>query len=478
MKKIRFRSFALLLVSVFWGLSLSVPSLIGAEIDFSGRIKLFNSLYLNSNHQGPYFFHDAGEFALKRLEARFVLSGELSSSVSFYTRVDTYTNPDLISNSTPFPEATSLGVPSSSEPFQAVLYEGFIKISGFLFNQLDLTIGKQRITWGTADKMNVVDNLNPIDLANFLSFDPDYFAERRPQFAFNWELYLGSIHKLQLVWLLSRQYAPLPPGFTRLLNQSYDFSGVNLIKAKNTFQNTNFGFRYTTVVANFDLGVSFYRGNQHLPVITGVELGPPNQIFSYFSYPRENIFGFDLAGELKNVGLWAETAIIFPEEVKGFVVQPVLVGGKPFLFKDEFDLFQKNYFRFVVGFDYTFDVGSGLYLNGQYLHGFFDERAYAEKARQIFGLEKGMFFGELEDYFILRGEYKLFREALKLQLGSMMEFSGEKRAVVFLPQIEWKIKDLILLQVGSYLTNGAKEGTKFGLFSRDKVVYLSLKLDF
>ena len=326
--------------------------------------------------------------------------------------------------------------------------------------------------------MDVVDNLNPIDLANFLSFDPDYFAERRPQFAFNWELYLGSIHQLQLVWLLSRQYAPLPQGFTRLVNQSYAFSGVNLIKAKNTLRNTNFGFRYTTVVANFDLGVSFYRGNQHLPVITGIEIVPPQQILAHFTYPRENIFGFDGAGEWGGVGLWGEAAVIFPEEVKAFVVQPVLVSGQPFLFRDEFDLFSKSYFRFVAGFDYTFDVGNGLYLNGKYLHGFFDERAYAEEVSQIFGLGKGMFFGELGDYLIVRCEYKLFREALKLQLGSMIEFSGEKRAVVFLPQIEWKIKDLVLLQAGGYLTTGAKEGAKFGVFHQDKVAFLSLKLDF
>ncbi|MCP2619807.1 hypothetical protein NLC35_00960 [Candidatus Aminicenantes bacterium AC-334-K16] len=466
----------LLLVSLTSGLI--GPRPLEAGVEFSGRIKLFTSFYLNTNKSGPYFFHEAGEFALKRLETRFVLSSELSSKVSFYARVDTYSSPEAIFGSPPFPEATSLGVPVQSEPFEGVLYEGLVKISDFIIPHLDLTIGKQRISWGTADKMNAVDNLNPIDLANFLSFDPDYFAERRPQMAFNWEWWLGASHKLQFVWLLGRQYAPLPRGFTRLLTQAYDLTEIRLVKDNYKLQNPNFGFRWTGLVGNFDFGVSYYRGNAHLPVFTGVEVSATKGIIPYFSYPRENIFGLDLAGELRGVGLWAEAALVVPEDSRGFVEKMILVNNQPIIYRDEFDLFAASYLRFVVGFDYTLGLGNGLYINAQYLHGFFDERSYTPKAKRVFGWTKGMFFGELEDYLVMRTEYRLFREALKLQLGSILELAAGKRAMVILPEIEWKIKDLVVLQAGGYLTTGDKEGTKFGIFREDKVAFIALKLDF
>jgi len=454
------------------------PGGLKAEVEFSGRVKLFTSFYLNENSTGPYFFHDKGEFALKRLETRFILSGELSSKVSFYSRVDTYSRAGALFSPAPLPEASSLGTPVQSEPFEGVLYEGLVKITDFIFPGLDLTVGKQRISWGTADKLNVVDNLNPVDLANFLSFDPDYFAERRPQTAFNWEWWLGSNYKLQFVWLLERQYAPLPQGFTRLVTQGFNINEIRLLREKYKLQNPNFGLRCSGVVANFDFGLSFYQGNVPLPVLTGVELSPFKGLISYFSYPRENVFGLDVAGELAGVGLWAEAALVVPEETQGFVVKPVLVNNQSFLYRDEFSLFPANYLRFVLGFDYTLGVGNGLYLNGQFLHGFFDERAYTSRARKVFGWQKGMFFGELEDYVVMRFEYRLFRETLKLQLGSIVELAEGHQALVILPEIEWKIKDMVILQAGGYLTTGDKEGTKFGLFREDKVGFLAVKLDF
>ena len=42
--------------------------------------------------------------------------------------------------------------------------EAYVQLYGFLTKNLDVTIGRQLIVWGTADKLNPTDNLNPLDL--------------------------------------------------------------------------------------------------------------------------------------------------------------------------------------------------------------------------------------------------------------------------------------------------------------------------
>ena len=54
------------------------------------------------------------------------------------------------------------------QPSRLEIYEGYIDIYGLLLDNLDMRIGKQRIAWGTADKLNVVDNLNPDDFEDIL----------------------------------------------------------------------------------------------------------------------------------------------------------------------------------------------------------------------------------------------------------------------------------------------------------------------
>jgi len=49
-------------------------------------------------------------------------------------------------------------------PIDVDIREAYVDFKGFIFDNLDLRIGRQRIAWGTADKLNPTDNLNPDDL--------------------------------------------------------------------------------------------------------------------------------------------------------------------------------------------------------------------------------------------------------------------------------------------------------------------------
>ncbi len=448
----------------------------GAEI--GGRVKAFTSLFLSRNLRGPYFSHRAGEFFVKRMEIRLKLQGEVSEKISYGVRFDAFAGPDAYF--LPFPESAPLGSPAGSEPFELNLYEAYIKVSDFLLENLDFTVGKQRISWGTADKVNVVDNLNPIDFANFLTFDPDYFAERRPQLALNLEYYAGENTKFQAVLLPEKQYSPLPYGFSSLLIPSYSIYQTSpeiiIERKENTLKNSNFGLRLSTVVQNTDIGLSWYHGNFHLPVFAGFSyaaqimieqpvIGPQFR----FSYPDLDVIGVDLAGEVFSVGFWAEFAYYMPESLEG----QVRVGMGPTV---PFRVFEEGYLKYVLGFDYTLGIGNGLYINAQFLHGFFDERDYTKEAERMLNIRKGQFFGEIENYIMARAEYKFASETIKLSLGTLMEL-GDKTSYALMPGVEFRLKDALSLQAGLFIVGGDRQ-TKFGAFKDDRTGFVSLKLDF
>lgn len=459
---------------------LALTPAFSADLDVSGRVKLFSSAFLTENLNGKFFSHESGEFATKRLETRLQFSGFLSKDISYSVRFDSFSSPDALFTRESFPESSFLGAPTSTEPLDVFLYEGYIRVYHFLMPNLDLTVGKQRIQWGTADKMNVVDNLNPVDFANFLTFDPDYFGERRPQTGLNFEFYLSDWTQFQLVWLLSRQHSPLPTGFTRMVKGSspnFYFNQVDIDKKKRLIKNTNLGLRFSTVLFKTDLGLSYYHGNYHLPVLYGVSFQPWRKV-QFYKYPRKDVWGVDVSGEVFSLGFWGEAAYVRPKEMDGFVSQAHYVRETYLVKKTVFPLFEKDYFKYVLGMDYTLGVGDGLYLNAQYLHGFFDERDYGVKAEQFLKRQNGTFFGEIEDYIVGRAELKMLNEKLKIELGGMMEFAEDSTSMVWMPSFQYKVLDYATFQAGAFLVSGGDGNTKFGTFKEDKLAYCSFKLDF
>jgi len=56
------------------------------------------------------------------------------------------------------------------QPWVMELREAYIDVYGFLISNLNLRIGRQPIMWGTSDKLNLTDNLNPEDLQGIFVF--------------------------------------------------------------------------------------------------------------------------------------------------------------------------------------------------------------------------------------------------------------------------------------------------------------------
>ena len=94
----------------------------------------------------------------------------------------------------------------STAPVSLDLREAYFELNGFIFPNVDLKIGRQRIAWGTADKLNVTDNVNPLDLS-----DPWDFGQHLGSDGVQLNVYLDG---LQVTALAVAQFTPavLPAG--------------------------------------------------------------------------------------------------------------------------------------------------------------------------------------------------------------------------------------------------------------------------
>jgi len=174
-----------------------------SEIFFGGTAKLFTAVFTADDPSAlsvpP---HKAGDFSITRGELRLKLDGYASDNVSFKTQVYFISTADPTYESLAETESGK-GFSSNMHDVDTYFKEANFKLMDFLAPGLDLTIGRQRVRWGTSDEYNVIDNLNPVDFANLFLFDPDYFVEHLPMdgcsaeylfpFDFELKLTLGSM---------------------------------------------------------------------------------------------------------------------------------------------------------------------------------------------------------------------------------------------------------------------------------------------
>ncbi len=471
-----------------------------AETDLrvGGTIKFYTGLYTEGGEGAGLVPHDSGEFTLTRTELHLKLTGYASDNLSFRSRVDfIYTaNPEY----TTFSEIESNGGFSSDvHDIDTNLREASFKVIDLFVEGMDLIVGRQRVRWGTSDDYNVIDNLNPVDYANLYSFDPDYFVDHVPMDGLTLE-YLFPVDfdlKIQAVYFISFKPSPLPQGFEGFL-QLHQQQGLDALTSmlglptgvahvelgdvpEYRIDTGVYGIRLSGNFFNFDVGLSYFRGFQTLPLLERLDTDLTAEIPTMegvYGYPRLNVLGFDLAGELFSVGLWAEVGVYFPEDRKTVITVRLPTGST----ERRFRLLESTYTKFTLGFDYTFGIGEGLYWNTQYNHGFYDEFSYTDEADELLGVDRPEFLGKLEDYYVTYFEYNFLndtvrcRMTLMLEVGDYGDFSGST-SLLFTPEVEYKPYDGLSLQGGYVAMNGATN-SKFGAFSDGDVFYLLLKAMF
>ena len=354
-------------------------------------------------------------------------------------------------------------------PWNLDLREAYVDLYGFLFDNLDIRIGRQRIAWGTGDKLNPTDNLNPYDLEDIWDFGRHLGSN-----GIKASYYLGDFtFEVVFIPIFTPAVMPrgdwasalsppmeLPPELTlRNLTDTITMPGNNLEES------STLGIRVLKNLFNYDFSLSYVYGRDDLALakkttFTPTEIPGEVDIAIELIYPKRHIIGADVAGSITDVGVWAEAAVFLPEKTIMITDLSALGMGV----QDSIALDDKPYIKYVVGADYTFK--NGIYINIQYLHGFIHERGR----------------NNLEDYFMAGIEKKLFDEKLKITIFGGLEVKDFKEfennyALILSPEIAYYPVDNAEVILGVRLIEG-KDTTAFGRLTDKDEVYLKFKYSF
>ena len=292
------------------------------------------------------------------------------------------------------------GAADRVQPVDLQVQEAALLLYGFLLDDLDVTVGAQRLAWGSADRFNPTDRLNAYDLE-----DPTRFDRRLASLA------LSAVYHLPAGLRVEAAVLPLFVP-SRLPIDEVDFTGLGdpqqvfdldeystgappeVVKVETpttvpdpTLANMQVALRmgWQSPVGDWSLG--WFRGFDSLPQAHGsarlmgfqtanrVTLGVP------LVYPRVQMLSADFRGPLvSRLGGWCEGAVIFPSEAVvradraqlDSLVRLGIISAVPDPLPSETVQADTPYVTLAAGLDWTF--ASGLYLNAQYLRGLLLER--------------------------------------------------------------------------------------------------------
>jgi len=438
-----------------FGLLILVCAYAAANTELNGFIKSDNRLLVSENE---LTFVDI--YNTLRLKVNAKVSDKVSAFSSLDLRYRDFSTAE---------SSAALGEREKINPLDFGVWESYVDLFGFLLGNLDVRIGKQRIAWGTADRLNPTDNLNPDDFS-----DPLDFGKKLPTTAFLATYYLGD-YTLTGIWLPALRPALLPKtGFTFAqkmpsIPPTLTITGreEHLLLPERFLKNSMFAAKLKSTLLNVDWSISYFRGFDDIPILKSITATPIDatslKISSELSFPKLNVIGADLAGEFLSIGFWGEGAVFLPDEESVLSITTPGPQGMPQTEKQTV-LKDEAYFKYTVGLDYSFK--DGIYVNAQYMHGFFHER----------GREN------LQDYIVARVEKEFFDEELKVALNGGVEikqFDDIKNNIGYIitPELTLKPADSVEIALGTFLLDG-KEGTLFGQWKDQDQTYLKVKTFF
>ncbi len=418
-----------------------IVSQLGAQVSINGYLRTYERIRLNQD----------GKISWNENTLNLKFEGSPSERVHFYSEVRLRGFGFPTANSTTDLQSRAK---EAVQPWGIEFREAYVDIYGFLSENLDVRIGRQRIAWGTADKLNPTDNLNPDDLEDIFNFGRHLGSNaiKATYYLNDWTLTGVFIPTFTPATLPYDDWAnaftdalPLPPGVFIT-----SFKDSLLLPENKLSKSSSYAFKIATELMGFDVSLSYYNGRDDLPLFKhALFLRDPNfqqgigyKTYVEMTYPRLQVIGADLAGSIGSVGVWAEGALFFPNKEYSYTTFPNIKPYPPTITRREVALDDKPYLKFVLGGDYTFK--SGWYVNAQYLHGFIHERGR----------------DNLNDYFLVRFEKNFFNDALKIVPFGMAltvtDWKDVKNNYGFAggPEIDYYPLDALEISLGAFLIDG------------------------
>lgn len=352
------------------------------------------------------------------------------------------------------------------------LREGYLDLYQLFSDQLDVRIGKQIFAWGKADKLNPTSNVSPDDLD-----DPFDFGEKLGVNALQATVYLGDV-SVTGIFIPEFGVAELPSGdFANAFTGTMELPpGMTLgsitqhtLQPESTLDESSaYAVKISTVLWDYDVSLSYFAGRDDLPLAKTSRLTAVDELGAVdlevdLMYPKMQVIGADLAGQVKTIGVWAEGALFLPDKVALTTTRTTLDGLQS---EDTgVALDDEPYCKYVVGMDYTFK--NGWYINTQFIHGFFHERGQ----------------DALSDYLVFRTEKDFLNAELTIApFGIALAIPDwdeidTNYGVVGIPEITYRPADNIELILGAYIIAG--EGPNmFSQIDDQDQVYFKAKVSF
>jgi len=353
--------------------------------------------------------------------------------------------------------------------------EAYIDLYGFGSENLDLRIGRQIVSWGTADAFNPTSRMSPDDLEDIYNF-----GEKLGTNAISANYYWGDNLTISGVFVpiftpatfptgdFSDAFAPpmdLPPGLTL-----GSISDQIILPDRTVSNSSQYAFKFASNLFNYDVSLSYFKGRDYFPLVSEVTLTPVDtigtiDISTVMVYPELEMLGGDFAGSIGSVGVWGEGALTYPKKVNMVTISPSFIAPGQMDTIQTTALDDKPYFKFVLGSDYTFK--NGLYFNMQYIRGFIHERGK----------------DNLNDYFAFRLEKKFFNDVLKVTpIGGALAINDWNDAknnygLAYAPTVGYQFSDNVELSLGAFILDG--KGTNlFGSIKDKDEVFFKVKMSF
>jgi len=301
----------------------------------------------------------------------------------------------------------------------------------FLFDGLDLRVGKQFIVWGVLEGVRIVDEINPIDFRELINLDLlDY---RIPLWSLKLD-YFREDTSYQLVWIPDLRFnKPAPRGSEWELlqdvcvGQAEEILCIDSSPESWTLKDSEIGLKIDTYLWDTELSFSYFYTWDDFPVIFRSIRVDDNTVPPAFYplYTRIHMFGATAVKQLGNYILKGELAYVTG---KYFGTRNVPDRDANGYLDDDGELI-RNHFRWGLGTEFNMmgmDVSPGI---AQWVILDYDESIMQERLDTSFFLfvrkelpEKAAVFQMLAIYLVSLKELLLkpeitFQFSDNLQLG-------------------------------------------------------------
>ncbi|HKM42988.1 MAG TPA: hypothetical protein VJZ70_03245 [Limnochordia bacterium] len=233
-----------------------------------------------------------------------------------------------------------------------------LRLSGYQ-GDLDYQVGRQLISWGTADGFNPTNYFARMRLDSLtsgdLSGDP-LWAGQATYYGPNWSV-TGVVVPFFTPQEIDDSMKTLMGGDDPQI--AMVLQAINATKKpRGLGKNSEWALRAETQLAGFDLQASFFSGFEPMP---GLEMVLTGAVPSFEgTYRRQNFLGLAATGTVGPVGVWGEVSYGGPATFAESE-NPLEIARIPLSVNEK-------YLQAVAGGDYTFAVGNGILTQVQYIY--------------------------------------------------------------------------------------------------------------